>query len=190
MRRAVSEHHGGLAEIARWTIVAAVSALIVLSPIAAAPDSAAAALPTTSASASECAPSVVDGVIPSWASAGFTPSNYRMHYEVGSSHAIVALLWKFPLLSPPAKNVANKILWVSHLPTNGSTLLISAQRIVRGKPVGSIVHRSVTGGPGPSQINLPASGCWHLNLRWSGHTDSLDLQYVAPPMRSVDAEGG
>ena len=166
----------------REAAVIGVIALIVCVSIAViGPDDSIAATHTTDASNSVCAPSVVDGTIPSWASAGFTPSNYRMHYELGSSRQIVALLWKFPLLSPPAKNVANKILWVSHVATNGSTLLISAQRIVRSQPVGSIVHRNVVGGPGPSQLNLPASGCWHLDLRWSGHADSLDLQYVAPP---------
>jgi hypothetical protein len=167
--------------ITRQAIIVGVSALIMCLPMTAiAPDNAMASARMTGATNSACAPSVVNGAIPSWASAGFTPSNYRMHYELGHAHAIVALLWKFPLLSPPAKNVANKILWVSHLPTNGSALVISAQRIVRSQPVGSIVHRSVVGGPGPSTIDLPNSGCWHLSLRWSGHTDSLDLQYVAP----------
>ena len=41
--------------------------------------------------------------------------------------------------------------------------------------------RTVAGGPGPSIINLPASGCWRLTLRWSGRADSLDLAYAANP---------
>jgi hypothetical protein len=32
--------------------------------------------------------------------------------------------------------------------------------------------RDVTGGPGPSLINLPAAGCWTFNLSWSGITIS------------------
>jgi hypothetical protein len=48
---------------------------------------------------------------------------------------------------------------------NGSTL------------VGAPVTRKVFGGPGPSIINLPSAGCWRLTLRWSGRSDSLDLQY-------------
>src|SRR5271167_727499 len=47
---------------------------------------------------SPCAPSVVNGVIPVWASQGFHPAKFRMHYELGKSDKIVALLWKFPLL--------------------------------------------------------------------------------------------
>ena len=38
---------------------------------------------------------------------------------------------------------------------------------------------SVPGGPGPSIIDLPAPGCWTLHLSWSGHTDELQLRYVA-----------
>jgi hypothetical protein len=133
-----------------------------------------------SSTTSQCAPSVKDGAIPSWASAGFTPRNYHMHFELGHADAIVALLWKFPLLSPPAKNVANKVLWVSHLSTNGSPLMISAQRMTGTKLEGSVVRRAVAGGPGPSYLNLPATGCWHLDLSWSGHVDSLDLDYLSP----------
>jgi hypothetical protein len=160
-------------------VVGAIALIVCLSIAASVPDDSMAAVQPAGASDSACATSVIDGTIPSWASAGFTPSTYRMHYQLGSAHKIVALLWKFPLLSPPAKSVANKILWVSHLPTDGSTLMISAQRIVQRRPVGSIVHRSIAGGPGPSYVNLPASGCWHLDLRWSGYSDSMDLQYVA-----------
>src|SRR5271169_3174949 len=31
---------------------------------------------------SACAPSVVNGVIPAWASEGFHPAKFRMHYEL------------------------------------------------------------------------------------------------------------
>ena len=94
---------------------------------------AAPAAQTAPSTTSPCAPSIKDGAIPSWASAGFTPRNYHMHFELGRADAIVALLWKFPLLSPPAKNVANKVLWVSHLSTNVSPLAIRAQRMTGTK---------------------------------------------------------
>jgi hypothetical protein len=35
----------------------------------------------------------------------------------------------------------------------------------------------VGGGPGPSIIDLPQAGCWHLALKWSGHTDTMRLTY-------------
>jgi hypothetical protein len=31
----------------------------------------------------------------------------------------------------------------------------------------------------PSIIDLPAPGCWTLHLSWSGHTDEIQLRYVA-----------
>jgi hypothetical protein len=102
-----------------------------------------------------------------------------MRFEVGRRGEIVALLFAYPLLSPPPATHNNKILWVSRAPTNGSALLISAQRMTGSKPVGRAMHRQVAGGPGPSIINLPVAGCWRLDLHWSGQRDSLDIDYVA-----------
>lgn len=90
-----------------------------------------------------------------------------------------ALLWAYPLLSPPPTTHNNKILRVSRIPTNGSPLIIRAQRVIGSKPAGAVVRRQVTGGPGPSIINLPAPGCWQLDLRWSGHSDTMAVVYVA-----------
>jgi hypothetical protein len=101
-----------------------------------------------------------------------------MPFEIGRRGEIVALLWADPLLAPPPTTHNNKILWVSQMPTNGSALLISAQRMTGAKPVGGAVHRQVAGGPGPSIINLPVAGCWRLDLHWSGQSDSLDVDYV------------
>src|ERR1035441_10759377 len=68
---------------------------------------------TKSSAVRPCAPNVVDGVIPSWAQAGFLERNPTMHYELGTSREIVALLFAFPLESPPPASHNNKILWVS-----------------------------------------------------------------------------
>jgi len=46
----------------------------------------------------------------------------------------------------------------------------------------------VGGGPGPSIIDLPATGCWRFTLTWStfglssgpSFRDTLDLRYVKP----------
>ena len=43
--------------------------------------------------------------------------------------------------------------------------------------LGAPVTRKVSGGPGPSVVNLPSPGCWRLTLSWSGRVDSLDLRY-------------
>jgi hypothetical protein len=42
----------------------------------------------------------------------------------------------------------------------------------------TVANRHVDGGPGPSIIDLPKAGCWTLDLRWSGHTDTVRLEYV------------
>jgi hypothetical protein len=103
-----------------------------------------------------------------------------MPHVLGASRSIAAILWADPLLSPPPRDHNNKILWVSRVATRpGSDLRIVAQQMTGARLVGSTVTRSVTGGPGPSIIDLPSPGCWRLTLRWSGHTDRLDLQYIA-----------
>jgi hypothetical protein len=103
-----------------------------------------------------------------------------MPYVLGKTGKIAAIQWADPLVSPPSTRYNNKILWVSRRPSvPGSDLQISAQKLIGDTPVGRLVHRTVTGGPGPSIINLPSAGCWQLKLRWSGRSDTLDLRYVA-----------
>lgn len=131
---------------------------------------------------SACASQVETAVLPQWARGGFSDPKPTMPYELGRAGDIAALVWSFPLLSPPPRTHSNKILWVSRVQTRpGSNLRIAAQRMQGSRPVGTPVSRTVFGGPGPSIINLPASGCWRLTLRWSGRLDSLDLDYAANP---------
>ena len=44
---------------------------------------------------------------------------------------------------------------------------------------GQTASRTVDGGPGPSIIDLPAPGCWSLNLSWGDHHDHLRLEYAS-----------
>jgi hypothetical protein len=129
--------------------------------------------------AGSCQPHVANGVIPSWARAGFSSPRPAMHYELGAHGRIVALLWAYPLLSPPPKTHNNKILWVSEVAPGASPLVITAQKMVGAVRTGAPVERQVAGGPGPSIINLPAAGCWRLSLQWSGHIDEMDLNYLS-----------
>ena len=99
---------------------------------------------------------------------------------LGRSGEIAALVFGYPLRSPPQKDRGNKILWVSRRAVKPlSDLRIHAQRMDGRRRVGRPVTRVVVGGPGPSGIDLPAPGCWRLTLRWSGRTDELDLRYVS-----------
>jgi hypothetical protein len=105
-----------------------------------------------------------------------------MPHVLGAHGDIVAVLWAShdPLVVPAPAGRTNKILWVSKLPaTGGSNLEITARRLIGGTAVGSVQQRTVTGGPGPSIIDMPTAGCWQFTLRWSGHTDTVDLSYAA-----------
>jgi hypothetical protein len=31
----------------------------------------------------------------------------------------------------------------------------------------------------PSQITVPSPGCWRFTLAWPGHSDTVDLGYIA-----------
>ena len=139
----------------------------------------AAAKPTA---AGGCTSAAVYGSLPSWARSGFSPPSVAMPYVLGARGDIVAVLWARhdPLVTPAPPNRNNKILWVSKLPVPvGSTLQITARQLIGGTAVGAAQLRTVTGGPGPSIIDMPAAGCWQFTLRWSGHTDTVDLPYAA-----------
>ena len=138
-----------------------------------------AAVGSTEPGPTACQAHVPMRLLPTWARAGFTSPRPRMPYVLGEAGKIAAIQWADPLVSPPSARYNNKILWVSRRPTTpGSDLQISAQKVVGNIRVGRPVRRTVTGGPGPSIINLPSAGCWQLTLRWSGRRDTLDLRYA------------
>jgi hypothetical protein len=126
-----------------------------------------------------CHSAVHHGVLPTWARTGFSDPRPRLPHVLGRSGEIAALIFGYPLRSPPLKDRGNKILWVSRRAVKPlSDLRIRAQRMEGRRRVGHPVTRVVVGGPGPSGIDLPAPGCWRLTLRWSGRSDHLDLRYV------------
>lgn len=123
---------------------------------------------------------VVDrGVLPSWARAGFSDPRPKLAHTIGDRGQLAALIFGDPLRSPPGRTRANKILWVAREPLSpgGGDLRLRAQRMRGTHDVGRAVTRTVTGGPGPSIIDLPAAGCWRVVARWPGQHDQLDLRY-------------
>jgi hypothetical protein len=129
------------------------------------------------APAASCEAGVEDTVLPTWARTGFTDPEPVVRHVLGDDGRIVAILFGQALHAPPAPDVSNKVLWVAR--TAGDTLSIDAVRAEDGK----VAHREVAGGPGPSTIDLPGAGCWHLTLRWGDapeSRDTMDLEYVAP----------
>ncbi len=133
--------------------------------------------PASGPSSGGCDARVPDAVLPTWARDGFSDPPPRIAYVRGDKGDIVAILFAQPLTSPPPKDHSNKILWVARPndPSSGQPDLRIDARHADGS---ATAVRTVPGGPGPSIIDLPKPGCWHLTLRWSGHTDSLDLAYA------------
>ena len=99
----------------------------------------------------------------------------RTPYVMGDSGDIAAILFAQPLTTPPSPDHSNKILWVSRV-GDGSSLRITATL----RDGSATATRVVDGGPGPSIIDLPKPGCWHLTLQWGDNSDTLDLTYLAP----------
>jgi hypothetical protein len=134
------------------------------------------------ATAGACAAALAYGPLPTWARMGFHPPTMAMPYVLGARGDIVAVLWARhdPLVTPAPADRNNKILWVSKTPDpTGASLQITARRLTGGTPAGPVQERTVLGGPGPSIIDMPAAGCWQFTLRWSGHTDTVDLAYAS-----------
>jgi hypothetical protein len=116
--------------------------------------------------------------LPVWARSGFTPADMAMPHVMGQAGDIVAILWapRDALRSPAPQDRINKILWVSRVP-----VVAPYQLVIKATLGGSTrtTTATVPGGPGPSIIDMPTSGCWTFHLSWSGHTDQLNLRYVA-----------
>ncbi|GAA4685100.1 hypothetical protein [Phytohabitans rumicis] len=128
---------------------------------------------STAPASTVCAAGVRTDPLPEWARAGFSGDSHPP-YVLGARGDIAAILFGYPLAAPPRPDRSNKILWVSRLPLQpGSPLKIKARMAGAGEPVLREVQ------PGPSIVDLPAAGCWHLYLSWSEHTDEIDLGYMA-----------
>ncbi|MFR9775429.1 hypothetical protein ACL02O_05155 [Micromonospora sp. MS34] len=134
---------------------------------------------TPASTATGCDARIETGPLPDWADAGFS-GDARVPHVFGVRGEIVAVLFGHPLTYGRADEPSNKILWVARPATASSgpeapaTLLITATL----DGAGTRATREVAGGPGPSIIDLPGPGCWHLELRWSGRTDRMDLVYA------------
>ncbi|MGS2616103.1 hypothetical protein ACVCAH_16500 [Micromonospora sp. LZ34] len=129
--------------------------------------------------ATGCGSQIETGSLPDWADAGFS-GDARAPHVFGAKGDIVAVLFGHPLRPDRKDGSNNKILWVSRPadtpsdPTSPATLTITAT--LDGTDI-RVTHE-VAGGPGPSIIDMPRAGCWHLDLRWSGRTDTMDLVYA------------
>src|SRR4051812_11976360 len=118
--------------------------------------------------ATGCRAEVDRGVLPSWARTGFSDPRPRIAHVLGRSGRIVAILFADPLLAPPARDRANKILWVPRVTPQGPLRFV-----IRASHGDLTVTRVLPTGPGPSYVDLPEPGCWRLRLRWGTLTHPL-----------------
>lgn len=142
------------------------------------------ALPPASAgpvTAAGCLARRIDGPLPVWAQGGFHPPGQSIGHVMGVRGDIVAILWGGPktsLYAPPLKDQNNKILWVARLPLPVMSVSpMTIRATLNGTHI--VASRVLPYGPGPSSVDLPAPGCWTLNLSWAGHQDQVDLWYTA-----------
>ena len=124
-------------------------------------------------SATECAADVAPAPLPGWARSGFSPPDQPVPFVLGERGMILGVLFGQPLSAPPAPDRGNKILWVTRDPHPAGPLTITAA--LDGTT--ALATRQVPDGPGPSLVDLPRPGCWHLTLAWPRNTDRVTVAY-------------
>lgn len=124
-----------------------------------------------------------DWTAPAWSASSGAPTG--LPYVVAEHGRAIAFIFGYPLRAGDPANPDNKILWVVRSPRDGSDLVIHARPLHATTPVVT-VRQAANSGPGeiyPSDVNVPAPGCWRMTLRWNGHADSIDLGYRAAKRR-------
>jgi hypothetical protein len=128
-----------------------------------------------------CRAHVHHDVLPVWMRGGFSGPKPRIPYAVGSTGAIVAVIFGWPLKSPPAAGRNNKILWVPRRTAKTIAPFWIRLQLMNGtQMVGAPIRKIIATGPGPSIVDVPTAGCWRSTLSWSGRRDTLDLEYTPP----------
>ena len=111
--------------------------------------------------------------LPTWARSGFRPPYNEWKYVTSKSRNMVGVLFGDPLRAgtPGPTDDQNKILWVARDPTVGP-MTIDAQLVGSNERV-QIGHVPI----GPSHVDVPHAGCWHLTLHLATGDDSIDIVY-------------
>ncbi len=118
--------------------------------------------------------------LPTWAQAGFDPPDQSVPHVTGVEGSIVGVVFGDPLSSTTVAGHTNKILWVqsplSQSPPSPGDPDLKIHATLNGSE--TAVDRVVSGGPGPSIVDMPETGCWTFNLSWAGRTDRVALRYL------------
>lgn len=157
----------------RWAARAAAGLVLVTAGCTSGSATAATA-PTASPASGPCRSEVTRDALPPWARAGFSDDGSGVPHVFSEHGDLLAVLFRYPPASSADPQDGTKILWVSRLPQEPmQPLVIEATLDGTTTPL----TREVPGGPGPSTIQLPAAGCWRLDLSWSGHQDRMMLRF-------------
>ena len=146
-------------------------------PAAAATPGSAATNPATTAPAppkeAECSYRPSTAALPTWARSGFSPPYDDWKHVTSNSGNMVGVLFGDPLRAgtPGPTEAQNKILWVARDPAVGP-MTIDAQRVGSTELV-HLGHVPI----GPSYVDVPRAGCWHLTLHLVNGDDSVDVVY-------------
>lgn len=115
------------------------------------------------------------GPLPEFARAGFS-SPEGNPFALSTDGTMVAVVFANPLVSPATPDRGNKILWVPlEIPAATDTLMITGH--LEGTDLTTTVNIGTA--PGPSYVDMPAPGCWRLDLKWGNHSDSMYLRWEA-----------
>ena len=117
------------------------------------------------------------GSAPTWTSAANPPP---IRYALAERGQVAGFLFGYPLMAGNPQPYSDKVLWVVASPRNGMPLRLTGHPLRAARPVVSSTWPADSS-PGeiyPSDIEVPAPGCWQFTLSWNGHTDTIDLWYV------------
>jgi hypothetical protein len=158
-------------------LVAVCAAAVVVAPRLGSSRSALPVAPANPSPTGACVTSIMNTPLPPWATTGFSDPAAPQPHAVGERGQIAAVLFG-PLSYPESTHVANKVLWVTKVTAQALPLDIRATL----EGTGTVVTRQLPTGPGPSYLELPHTGCWHLALSWDGgqQHDELALSYGSP----------
>ena len=166
----------------RLTIAAAGVAVIAIAGVGVAralpgDDDGAVTVATPPTPAKPCHSEVTRAVLPEWARTGFSDPKPVMPFVTSASGNLVGIMFGDQLSSPPRQNESNKVLWVWKVMPNPMDIKATARLDGTGPATTQGLPTPLAG---PSYVDLPAVGCWRLDLTWPGGSDSVDLQAKAP----------
>lgn len=117
------------------------------------------------------------GSAPRWASSANPPP---IRYALAERGQAAGFLFGYPLMAGNPQPYSDKILWIVASPRGGMPLQLTGHPLHAARPVVSSTWPADSS-PGeiyPSDIEVPAPGCWQFTLSWNGHADTIDLWYV------------